>query len=45
MKFTHKIKVAIVGSVASLAIAGAAFAYFTTTSRARPQARAEPIPP
>ena len=31
MKFTHKIKVAIVASVASLAIAGAAFAYFTTT--------------
>ena len=31
MKFTHKIKVAIVASVASLAIAGAAFAYFTST--------------
>ena len=31
MQLTHKIKVAIVASVASLAIAGAAFAYFTTT--------------
>lgn len=31
MQFTHKVKVAIVASVATLAIAGAAFAYFTTT--------------